>query len=191
LGRRCVPVELEYHGNVHQVKYPIPDLENYTRNYHKEIVGELAGMVIKWLEAEKPIPSDHANHSVGQEWAQTIDGILRVNGHEGFLTNMDTALGNIDLDYKKIKEMCELFHDEEPKTSQEWIETFRDQGVFHEYLVYENGDPKAPRSIETTIGALFNRYVNQIMEIDEGKFRLIKHGNPTSHQPKKYSFEAV
>jgi len=191
LRRRCVPVELEYQGNVHQVKYPIPDLENYIRNYHKEIVGELAGMVIKWIEQGKPIPSDHAKHSVGPEWAQTIDGILRVNGHEGFLTNMDTALGNIDLDYKKIKEMCELFHDEEPMTSKEWVERFRERDVFHEYLVYENGDPKAPHSIETTIGALFNRYVNRIIEIDEGKFRLIKHGNPNSHQPKKYSFEAV
>src|SRR5262249_44329896 len=85
LRRRNIPINLEASGDLRSRKFSIPNLEHFVQEHRYAIIAELAGMVTRWVAAGRPMPESPACHSTSQEWAATIDAILRANGHEGFL----------------------------------------------------------------------------------------------------------
>ncbi|HOX22552.1 MAG TPA: bifunctional DNA primase/polymerase, partial [Elusimicrobiales bacterium] len=83
LRRRSIPINLFVDENVREVHYPISDLEGYVLEHRLELLAELAGMVLRRIETGKLELEKPATHSVGQKWAETIDGILRCSGFNG------------------------------------------------------------------------------------------------------------
>lgn len=86
LNNRSLPIRLEAVGNVEDRVSPIgnPRLEYLPAN-RDLIDAELNGMIERWKAEGQPL-AKNVRHPFTQ-WAQTIGGILEVNGFADFLTN--------------------------------------------------------------------------------------------------------
>ena len=84
LASRCVPVWMWHEGTPADRPVPaIGDLLKYTEEHRTEIIAELMGMVDRWREAGSPIVPVAFRE---QGWASTLNGVLKANGIEGFLS---------------------------------------------------------------------------------------------------------
>ena len=87
LLNRALSIHLDPVGDVAHRVSPIgnPKLEYLPAN-RERIAAELRGMVERWKREGRPLDTS-ARHPFGP-WAQTIGGILMVNGFVGFLSNI-------------------------------------------------------------------------------------------------------
>ncbi|MEO0605147.1 MAG: hypothetical protein AAF211_27200, partial [Myxococcota bacterium] len=106
LRRRALPVNLELDEQVRNARYAMDDVVGWAIEHRLGLLGELAGMVARWLEAGRPVPEDVARHSTSQAWASTMDGILRHAGLEGFLSNLEAAEHAFDPRYQLVQEIA-------------------------------------------------------------------------------------
>jgi hypothetical protein len=81
-------------------------MEKFVMKHRLELIAELAGMVTKRINMGRVEIENPAQHSVGQKWAEIIDGILRVNYYHGFLENFDESEHAFDPNYSDITEIC-------------------------------------------------------------------------------------
>ena len=86
LMNRALPIHLDPVGNVADRQSPIgnPKLE-YLPTHREKIAAELRGMIQRWQEVGMPLDKNVRHPST--PWAQTIGGILQVNGYGDFLGN--------------------------------------------------------------------------------------------------------
>jgi hypothetical protein len=96
LASRGVPVRLAYEGRPEGRAFAIQPLE-YALRHRLKILGELAGMVVKWNQAGRP-RGVRSHRSL--EWAAVVGGILAAAGLPEFLENADEAASafNVQLD---------------------------------------------------------------------------------------------
>ncbi len=93
LIRRCVPIRLFYEGDPKAREFTGDPL-GYATEHRLEILGELAGMVLRWLQQGRP-PGQYKHRC--KRWAATVGGILDANGlGEFFLANADEAEAAMD-----------------------------------------------------------------------------------------------
>ncbi len=86
LMNRGVPVHLNPVGDVANRESPIGNPKHeYLPANRERIEAELRGMIERWKEAGRPLDTS-VKHAF-TEWAQTVGGILRVNGFSDFLSN--------------------------------------------------------------------------------------------------------
>ena len=122
LRQRGLPVNLHWEGDVRHRHFDIPDLEAFVLAHRFGLIGELVGMVQRWVRAGCPIPEDVATHTVSSRWAATIDGILGVNGYQGFLSNFDDSEQAFDSDYEAVAAVCAAFKWHTPATATAWAQ---------------------------------------------------------------------
>lgn len=82
LVSRGVPVRLAYEGKPEDRQFDGPDPARYARAFRPAVLGELAGMVVKWNQAGRP-PGGRPHRC--HEWAGIVGGILEVAGFPEFL----------------------------------------------------------------------------------------------------------
>jgi hypothetical protein len=126
LLNRALPIHLAPKGSVHDRPSAIgnPKLEYLPQN-QVQIESELHGMIQRWKDAGQPLVA--VRHSM-TTWAQTIGGILKVNGFTDFLGNYVTARLNHDPMRQALGILGAAFRDK-PKTPTEWGNIVRDQGL--------------------------------------------------------------
>ncbi|MFA6253478.1 MAG: bifunctional DNA primase/polymerase [Patescibacteria group bacterium] len=189
LRRRSIPINLFVDKNVRDVHYPISDLEGYVLQHRLELLAELAGMVMRRIEAGKIELEKPATHSVGQKWAETIDGILRCSEFHGFLDNFDESEHAFDQDYQFLAEICLAHRDHAPMTASDWAALLA-ENILEARLKNKMGKPKPMRSQATIVGSLFNQYLDSPITIDSGRYLLTCEEHGAGH-PNTYYFKRL
>jgi len=136
------------------------------------------------LELEKP-----ATHSVGQKWAETIDGILRCSEFHGFLDNFDESEHAFDQDYQFLAEICIAHNGQAAMTASEWAALLVDN-ILEARLKNKLGKPKPIRSQATIMGSLFNQYLDSPIKVDSGEYLLVCEDHGEGH-PNTYCFKRL
>lgn len=87
LLNRAVLIRLEATGDPARRASPIGDPKlDFLPNNRSTISAELRGMVERWKAEGRPL-DESARHPSFKSWAQTVGGILKVNGFTSFLAN--------------------------------------------------------------------------------------------------------
>lgn len=97
LTSRGVPVRLAHEGSPEGRTFAGPQPLDYAREHRLEILGELAGMVVRWNQAGRRAGErSHRSH----EWAAVVGGIVNAAGLPEFLENAGEAAAafNVQLD---------------------------------------------------------------------------------------------
>ena len=104
LVTRSLPVRLAYAGDAGARSFAGPgDPVGFAREHRLDILGELAGLVVRWNQAGRPAGGrTHRFHA----WAKTVGGILEYSGFTDFLANAQAAAAAFDAD---LNELAELF----------------------------------------------------------------------------------
>jgi hypothetical protein len=88
LVSRCVPIQLHYSGQTEDRVFTGPDPIEYAREHRLEILGELAGIIIYWVQRGR---ADGSRSHRFRQWANVIGGMLETAGFPEFLANSNTA----------------------------------------------------------------------------------------------------
>jgi hypothetical protein len=174
LVSRCVPIRFRHEGDPGQRAFVVNPVE-YARTYRSQILGELAGMVLRWIQEGSKL-ADRAHRL--RRWAEQIGGILEANGLPEFLTNLQQAANefNTELDdLGALAEQClksgrcwfqkasgsdntELVLTKGAKPSR-WRELLKNASLMEEELQAARGDRSAGLKITNFLSKYINREV--------------------------------
>ena len=190
LRRRALPINLDLDENVRSVRYRSADLVGLVLRSRLAILGELAGMVLAWVEAGKPACEEPARHSTSQSWAATIDAILRTSAFDGFLTNFEASEHAYDPRYRLMLEVAQLHHASPQATSAEWVDRLK-TGPLEDRFKDRRGNLKSVRACSTIVGSLFTEYLDTRFSVDGRAYELVRdYPNGPTRSP-TYAFKQV
>jgi hypothetical protein len=172
LRRRALPVNLSTESDVREVAYPLDDVLGWVQERRVDIVGELLGLVQRWLDDGRPLAVVPARHSTGQRWASTIDGILAHAGLPGFLSNFEDSEHAFDPKYAVMLEIVRAHRGQPARTPGEWAAVLGD--VLEDRFKDRHGEDRSERARATIVGALFSEYADARFEIDGEAWRLVR-----------------
>ena len=197
--RRCVPIRLFFEGDPKGRAFSGNPLQ-YASQYRLEIIGELVGMILHWVQQGRPLGS-HKHRC--DRWAAKIGGIMDANGlGTFFLANMDEAevamdQGLVDLatlaEHVVSKKLANLHGPKngdpasKGRTASEWAPVFAETQVLRDKVIDSTTKGRA-----TAIGMFLSAKVNRtvVIETTEGKRQatLRRRDEKTANQ-KFYYFE--
>ncbi|TNE88691.1 MAG: hypothetical protein EP330_13770 [Deltaproteobacteria bacterium] len=166
LRRRALPVSLRYSGSVQQATYPIEDLASWVRERRDQLVCELGGIVMRWVEAGRPRCEEPARHSTSQLWAGSIDAMLRLSGFQGFLDNFEIVAQSYDPNFDIVCAVARAGWQLEAAGAMEWGERLGSSALF-DVCHDRKGQRRTPRTRAVLIGKLFSGYVGQRIPVDD------------------------
>jgi len=160
--------------------------------HRDQIEGELWGMIDRWVSEGKPL-DQKVRHPMGP-WAQTIGGILMVNGCKDFLANYSATRSAAD----PIREALSIlaFHaGKSPKRAGEMAKIAVTQGLAKTLL--PNADSSNEAACQRAMGITLSPYVSESFTARTASeritFRLKKQeGRYDERHPHfRYSFEEI
>jgi hypothetical protein len=174
LVSRGLPIRLFFEGNPGERQFGQDPLE-FAHAHRAELLGELAGMVVRWVQAGRP-RFGHRHRCA--EWAAVIGGILQVNGLSEFLANMNEAAGDFNAELEGLAALAEAAMEvkgatiivENEATAGEgerglnvagWEPIFRRAQV----LVDELASGKSQRSKDTRMGDYLGKHLGRSVPI--------------------------
>ncbi len=190
LRRRALPVNLVLEKDVRSTTYAHDDVVGFALEHRIEIVGELVGMVSRWLAASRPGCEAPARHSTSQRWASTIDAILRLSGFDGFLSNFEESSHAFDPRYDLVLEIAREHHGKPAANAAEWAELLAGN-IMEDRFRDRNGNQKSARARATTMGSLFGEYLDERFVADGRRFRLVREYPEGEGRKPSYRFEEV
>lgn len=101
---RGLPIRFRYEGDPGQRDFRGRDPIMTARRHRCEILGELAGMVVRWNQAGRP--RGVRRHRCTR-WAEVIGGILVANNLPEFLTNLDEAAAEFNTALDELAALAE------------------------------------------------------------------------------------
>ncbi len=104
LVSRGMPVRLHFEGDPRHREFAGDEPTSYANEHRTELLGELAGMVVRWNLAGRPLGSKR--HRCDQ-WAKLIGGILQVAGLPEFLDNLDEAAASFNSALDELSALAE------------------------------------------------------------------------------------
>jgi hypothetical protein len=104
LVSRGLPIQMFYEGRPEDRTFNGPDPIKYAREHRLDILGELAGMVVRWNQHGRPY--GHRTHRLN-EWAAIIGGILETAGLPGFLENAGAAAASFNTELDELAALAE------------------------------------------------------------------------------------
>jgi len=104
LVSRCVPIRFFFEGDPKARNFVGRDPIGVAKRYREVILGELAGMVVRWDQRGRP--PGRQRHRLSH-WAEVIGGILEANGLTGFLSNLDEAAEQFDTGLDELSALAE------------------------------------------------------------------------------------
>lgn len=105
LVSRSLPVQLAYEGTPEDRTFDGPDPISYAHEHRLAILGELAGMVVRWNQQGRP--PGQRSHRLHQ-WAAVIGGILEVVGLPEFLENAGAAAVSFNSELDELAALAEV-----------------------------------------------------------------------------------
>ncbi len=183
LRRRLVPINLYCEEDPRKRRFKIPKLEKHILANRVQLLGEIAGMVIKWIKQGKPTLPDSPGHSMGNALAAMVDAILKVNGFEGFLSNCDESNESFDCDRDIVESMCITFVPESAMKSgnykpSQWLHTIEKRDPH--LLKIDRFINKSERSKQTILGNIFHKYAGKTIDVDGRQFKVV--AEPRGHK---------
>jgi hypothetical protein len=171
---RGVPIRLFYEGDPRARTFTGDPLA-YAARHRLEILGELAGMVLRWVEQGRPAgPQTHRC----RRWAATIGGILDVSGLGGqFLANVAEAEEAMDQGLQDLATLAEhvvskgeadlhVAAGADPsgkgRPAGSWAGVAEDAGVLREKLF----DCSSARARATLVGTFLSGKVGRTVPIE-------------------------
>jgi hypothetical protein len=163
---RGLPIRLRYEGNPRERNFA-ENLLEYASTRRLDILGELAGMVLRWKEAGRP--KGTSAHRC-RRWAEVIGGILRVCGLTDFLGNIEEAEASMDEGLIALASLAEyvvnhdrtMFLTPPGRKPQDWVELCREADVFRDKLASLN----SLRGRTTYLGQFLSAKVGRRAEIN-------------------------
>ena len=189
LRRRALPVNLMLDEDVRRTHYALSDVVAFVEQQRMGIVAELAGMVKVWIEMGKPGCEKPAMHSTSQDWAATIDAILRLSGFDGFLTNFEESAHAFDPRYELMLDIITEHHGADAAPAAGWVERLDEQ--LGERFRDRRGNPKSTRAKATIVGNLFREYLDTRFVVDGQGWRLVRSYPEGEKRKPAYHFEGV
>jgi hypothetical protein len=104
LVSRGLPIRQHYEGDPGDRDFGQRNPLRYAREHRQEILGELAGMIVRWNQRGRP--DGHQNHRL-TEWAKILGGVMCVNGFPEFLTNLHTAAAEFNTALDELAALAE------------------------------------------------------------------------------------
>jgi hypothetical protein len=104
LVSRGLPIRLAYEGNPAERVFEGPDPVQFAHDHRPDILGELAGMVVRWNQAGRP-PGQRSHRC--HEWAAVIGGILETAGLPEVLANVDEAAAHFNSALDELAALAE------------------------------------------------------------------------------------
>jgi hypothetical protein len=184
LQNRDIPINLEVFERVQDLKYSITDLDRWVLEHRLDIISEVLGMILKWVDLECPVYSE-AKHTVGPEWAKTIDSILKTNGITGFLANYEESNMEYDADRDLMVEICDKYKDNDFMSPGDWANLLNDN-LLKERLSDHRGNLRSERSQVVTVGKLFGNYEGEKISCDSGDYTVER--KLVKSRPKKHAY---
>ena len=211
---RGIPVRLRYEGNPVERHFSENLLEYATRR-RLAILGELAGMVLRWISNDKPAAKDvwPASRPVPRhrcdQWAGLIGGILGSNGFFNFLSNVEEARAAMDEGLQALATVAEYLLTKSQggisksldgsvnppatdpnrgKLPGEWAQVFAAADVFRDKLTGKNA-----RGRETLLGTFLSGKTDRAVSITIGtnNYTAILRRNPVRSDQKRYYLEVT
>lgn len=167
LLNRALSIHLSPRGDVHSRKSPIgnPKYEFLPGNRGR-IEAEQRGMIERWDEAGRPLDVTITHPMSG--WAQTVGGILKVNGFADFLANQRARRTADD----PIRRAIAILAAECPgkaRPPREWADVAVELGLAKTLFSSADRDTDAGR--ERGIGLVLSRHLEETFEVE-----IEKHG---------------
>ena len=149
----------------------------YAAEHRAGILGELAAMVLRWVDAGRP---DGELNTRFDKVSQIIGGILDVNGFPGFASNAEAAAIEMDDDLQRMHELIEEIvggeHGTETvirpgedassagRVAGNWVKAFE-----RLHLINTKHDPDATDRAKTImVGKVFSRYIDTTLKVEVG-----------------------
>jgi hypothetical protein len=170
--RRGMPIRLQHDGDPKARQFQGKPLE-FAGQHRLAILGELAGMVVRWLQGGKV--AGMQRHRCAH-WAATIGGILDACGlGHWFLANSEEAEAEMDQGLQDLAALAEHVAADgdgfcsregrpaecDGKAAKEWIPAFSATQVLREQML-----SAADRSKSTAIGKFLAARVDRSVRID-------------------------
>jgi len=187
LMQRSLPINLYLADDPRDHEFAHANIEDFVIDHREEVLAALLGMVQSWNDAGRPPALHPARHTVSQEWAATIDAILRHAGYPGFLANFETAQREFDPDYQALRELLAA-RDNECRTPSEWVTRIKDQ--IPESSIAAAIEKMPTRGKATYVGSLLMRLQNRTIE-DGGVAYRLTTTEPTGHRSRAYILQPV
>ena len=193
LTNRSLPIHLELAGNIEDRARTIGNpREEYLPANMPQMEAELCGMIERWKRAGCPL--DLTIKHPMTVWAQTVGGILKLNGFADFLGNYSTMKTAED----PLRKALGLLGAAKPnswRTAGEWVQTTAELGLINTII------PSADRGNETGckrgIGVVLTAHRDETLhvETDDEQFELqlvrsrrrFDSGEPST----RYKFEII
>lgn len=163
LSRACI-VNLFHEGNPNSRPFDIDCPESFAQEHRGEIIGELLGIVDRWLRAGKP--RYNSPRSRFSAWARTLGDILSHAGLEGFLSNSDKAANELDEVRRDFMQLLKLMAADH---KQHWHATnLASIALTNQLLTSELGGTKFAnaRAVATKMGQIATRFVNECYTVE-------------------------
>lgn len=196
---RGLPICLRYEGNPRERVFR-ENLLDYVKQYRLQILGELAGMVLRWKQAGMPLGQQKHRCT---KWAQVIGGILQVAGLDKFLANLEEAEATMDEGLLALSALAEhvvgkglrsyyVAAGDAAGTSgvlpKEWTPVFLEAEVFKDRLAEKSGKGR-----DTLIGTFLATKTDRKVQIQtmSGAAGAILRKVVRGNGQKRYYFEIV
>ncbi len=189
LRRRALPLNLELAESVRDACYPVDDLVGWVLEHRLVILGELAGMVMAWVDAGRPECERPARHSTSQRWAATIDAILRMGGFDGFLANFEESEHAFDPRYQLVLEIVRAHRDKPPSPASRWVEWL--EAILEDRFKDRRGNPRSARAKATVVGSLFRDYLDARFTVEGRRYEIVRSYPDGATHPPTYGFREV
>jgi hypothetical protein len=154
----------------------------YASDHRAEILGELAAMVLKWVDAGHPNGElttrfDHV--------MQVVGGILTVNGFPGFASNADAAAVEMDEDMQRMLQLLEEIVAAPPGSKDvveaggdaskagrapgDWVKDFERLGLIDTKAAHE----ATARSKSVLVGKMLSRFIGTPLTVETAARRVV------------------
>jgi hypothetical protein len=201
-----VPVRLHHDGDP-AVREFSADLLEYATRHRLDILGELAAMVLRWVQANRPKASAiwpegrvRPRHRC-QTWAEMVGGILGTSGFCNFLSNLAAARADMDEGLLALATLAEHIiakniggfinppaaDNNRGKMSKEWAPLFAAAGVFKDRLATQSD-----RGCQTFVGRFLSGKTDRAIDISVGtnSGTAVLRLNQVKANQRRYYFEA-
>lgn len=187
LVTRSIVVNLEHIGDPTKREFTLADPEAYALEHRAAILGELMGMIDRWIQAGRPevvVPTRFNKRG----WGRVIGGILAHNGIRGFLANAEEAATEFDHTRREFAELVKVMHKD--GTRRFTPATVLQLAIAERLLTDELGEG-SHRSQCTSMGLLLKRYVAERFLLDDQGSAVLKRHEERKGTEYSIQVEAV
>lgn len=165
LANRALPIHLEFTGDVADRESPIGNpRDEFLPQHRTELLAEQLGMIARWRHAGQPLDLD-VKHSFTR-WAQTVGGILKFNGFNGFLSNYKERRARLNPQLKALGELVSAMP-ENGCNIDELLRIAKELGISGSLIPQALSNSKSAETSQ--LGRTIGNYKDQALSFQDGE----------------------